>query len=203
VSSPVPSGRPVGATSVGGPIHRRRPLWLLLLLLLLAALVAAAIAYLVGRDDATDGAAAPASPAGTAAGAGVPAASSTSPASAGSLLAGTTDLLAGPAISADGLSGYSRRPVTATDVAVQSVPADEGFWVGSSVADRVWVQLIGGAGSGYRVRVGDRVDFAGVVAANADGFAGSVGVTASEGADQLTAQSQHVQVEKSALRLHQ
>jgi hypothetical protein len=42
-------------------------------------------------------------------------------------------------------------------VRVQLVAANEGFWVGTSVRDRVWVQLIGTRGSGFRAEPGDKV----------------------------------------------
>jgi hypothetical protein len=85
-------------------------------------------------------------------------------------------------------------------VLVQSVPADEGFWVGTSETDRVWVQLSGTDESGYVVQQGDRVDFTGQVTAHDPGFATQVGVAAAEGADQLDQQAAHIEVAKSQLR---
>jgi hypothetical protein len=85
-------------------------------------------------------------------------------------------------------------------VLVQSVPADEGFWVGTSETDRVWVQLSGTDESGYVVQQGDRVDFTGQVAAHDPGFATQVGVDAAEGADQLGQQAAHIEVANSELR---
>ena len=75
------------------------------------------------------------------------------------------------------------KTVTARGVVVQSVPADEGFWLGPSETDRVWVQLGGTGESGYVVRQGDRVEFTGRVVANDPGFAARVGVDSAEGAD--------------------
>jgi hypothetical protein len=85
-------------------------------------------------------------------------------------------------------------------VTVQSVPADEGFWVGSSDADRMWVQLDGKDESGYVVKPGDKVSFTGTVKAHDAGFAPGVGVDPAEGADQLATQAAHVAVPKGVLR---
>ena len=85
---------------------------------------------------------------------------------------------------------------------VQSVPADEGFWVGTSVKDRLWVQLTGAAGeSAYQVKVGDRVDFTGTTSDTPPEFAKQVGVSADEGAAQLTTQGRHLVVNKADVRL--
>ncbi|TQS41379.1 hypothetical protein FL583_30220 [Cryptosporangium phraense] len=86
-------------------------------------------------------------------------------------------------------------------MSVQSVPADEGFWIGTSETDRIWVQLTGQGESPFKVTAGQTVSFTGTVVANGAGFPAKVGVTAAEGADQLTAQQEHVKVERSALRI--
>jgi hypothetical protein len=89
-------------------------------------------------------------------------------------------------------------------VPVRSVPADEGFWVGSRAADRVWVQLtVAPAESPYQVRPGQLVDLSGPMTAHDSGFAGQVGVGAAEGADQLSRQAAHVAVQKADLRIVQ
>ena len=44
-------------------------------------------------------------------------------------------------------------------MSVLSVPADEGFWIGTSQNDRVWVQIVGKGESPYQVQAGDKVDF--------------------------------------------
>ncbi len=64
------------------------------------------------------------------------------------------------------------------------------------------VQLTGPAGeSPYSVKRGNRVSFnTAKVVANPAGFAAQVGVTAAEGAAQLTAQVQHIAVSKTAVR---
>ena len=85
---------------------------------------------------------------------------------------------------------------------VQSVPADEGFWVGSSSTQRIWVQLSGAKGeSSYTVKPGDKIDFSGVVKPADAGFADKVGVTPAEGGAQLTSQGQYVSVNKADVKL--
>lgn len=102
--------------------------------------------------------------------------------------------------SKDALSTYVGKPVTATQVTVQSVDADEGFWVGNDTTDRVWVQLVGKGGeSSYQVKVGDRLSFPGELVKNPRAFAEKVGVSAQEGAAQLTQQGAHIEVDKSKL----
>lgn len=88
-----------------------------------------------------------------------------------------------------------------TAVRVQSVPADEGFWVGTSVTDRVWVQLIGAGESPYTVKAGDTLTFSGTVTAHDGKFASQVGVDTSEGAAQLTSQAAHITVAQNAVRV--
>lgn len=121
----------------------------------------------------------------------------------GALTAGSTSLLPVAAIAGPNgeLTSQVGQQATSTGATVQSVPADEGFWVGTSETDRVWVQLTGGAGeSGYTVKPGDRVDFTGQVIAHDAGFAEQVGVDAAEGAEQITQQGAHIEVVKSELR---
>ena len=87
-------------------------------------------------------------------------------------------------------------------VTVQSVPADEGFWVGTSTTDRLWVQLAGTHGeSDYRVEQGNAIHFTGTVKSAEEGFAAKVGVTAAAGADQLTKQGSYLSVWASDVKL--
>jgi hypothetical protein len=100
------------------------------------------------------------------------------------------------------LGGLAGQPVTATGARVLSVPADEGFWLGTSETERVWVQLTGEAGeSPYQVQEGDLVDFEGTVEAHDAAFAEQVGIDDAEGAQQLADQAAHLTVAKSAVRL--
>jgi RNA polymerase sigma factor (sigma-70 family) len=77
---------------------------------------------------------------------------------------------------------------------VESVPADEGFWLGDSPTRRVWVQLMNSAEQDHRIRPGDRVSFDGEVVSHSPGFAEQVGVTTAEGAAQLERQGAHISV---------
>lgn len=125
--------------------------------------------------------------------------------SGGQLTAGETALLSssGTATARGDLSQYVGTSARARGARVQSVPADEGFWVGSSEADRVFVRLITtGAESSYTVKEGDRVDFSGAkVVSNPDGFATDLGLSDAEGAGQLTEQKAHIDVPASSLKL--
>lgn len=139
-------------------------------------------------------AAAPTTSAAPAAGAG---------AGASALSSNGTALLPLTTSAPDGiLTAYVGQPATANAVTVQSVPADEGFWVGSSATDRVWVQLTGSGESPYTVRAGYTVSFTtGQVVANPAGYPATAGLAAADGAAQLTSQAAHVEVAKDALQL--
>lgn len=124
--------------------------------------------------------------------------------SGGSLTAGQTALLplAGAAGPSGELTALVGQPVTAQALPVQSVPADEGFWVGTDETDRVFVRLTVPPGeSPYQVQPGQQVAFTGALAANDPGFAEQIGVDAAEGADQLTRQAAHIDVDKANLQL--
>lgn len=117
------------------------------------------------------------------------------------LKANGTDLL--PLSSSAGargdLSRYAGQTVTADRVVVQSVPAMNGFWLGTSTTDRIWVQLReAGLVYPHPVRAGDRLSFTGHVVANSEAFVQSAG--ADSGTAQLCAQKAHIEVNKSALR---
>jgi hypothetical protein len=121
----------------------------------------------------------------------------------GSLTAGSAAILPSTGKRAAGnLTQYDGQNAVAKGVRVQSVPADEGFWVGTNNTDRVWVQLVGKAGeSPYQVKQGDAVNFEGKVASHGGGFADQVGVSEADGAQQLTTQKAHVEVAKGSVKL--
>jgi len=227
-----PPERTVGAYSVGTKEPRRRPGWLIPLLILLGlallGLLLWALLHGRGTDDKKKTAAAPAAGASASPSTSPSVAPSTSPSpapsagpstdasatppspatavtasAAGRLLAGGQPVLPLPGTGPVGALGrFTGQTATAETVPVQSVPADEGFWVGNSTTDRVWVQLAGTGESGYTVKPGDRVSFTtGKVVPTGPAFAGQVGVNAAEGAAQLTAQGQHITVAKGDLRL--
>jgi serine/threonine-protein kinase RsbT len=83
--------------------------------------------------------------------------------------------------------------VVATRAPVFSVPADEGFWVGTAPGRRVWVQMSGSAESPQRVRPGAEVTFRGQVVALPAGFAARVGLRGTEAAE-LTRAGAYVSV---------
>jgi hypothetical protein len=229
VSDPRPpsagSPQPPGATSIGGERRKnRKGLWLAL-----AAIAAVIVLLLLLSQCGTDDESSSADPAsGSAAGATSSSAESPSSSADGSSAApsGSAGAAAGGGASAgqpgsivtadgrsvleltaapdaaSGLGSVSGQAVTGTAVRVLTVPADEGFWVGTADTERVWVQLTGEAGeSPYQVREGDTVDFTGSVLAHDAGFAGQVGVDDAEGAAQLTSQAQHIEAPRSSVVL--
>ena len=208
--------RPPGATPVGGGNRGNgRKRGLLLGALLLAVLVVAALLLSQCGSDDPEGGSASSQSSGSASDTGSASSSAGSSASrsTGATGAGT----AGPIVGADGtdvlaaagqpdaataLGGLVGQQVTATGAQVLFVPADEGFWVGTSDQQRVWVQLTGEAGeSPYQVAEGDTVDFEGAVVAHDGTFPATVGVDEASGAAQLTEQGAHLEVAKSAVRL--
>ena len=223
---PTGPGQQRGATPVGGGDRgggRRRGL------LIGALLVAALIALLLllsqcsgddpeaGSDPAAQTSSAAGDPSGSAS-AG-PSSGSAAPSSAVPSSTAPTggSAAGGQVVTADGrsvlalaagtdaaaaLGGLAGQPVTATGVQVLSVPADEGFWLGTSETERVWVQLTGEAGeSPYQVQEGDLVDLEGTVVEHDAAFAEQAGVDTAEGAQQLTEQAVHLEVAKSSVRL--
>ncbi|WP_138758823.1 hypothetical protein [Modestobacter altitudinis] len=179
--------------------------------LLVAGLVLAVVLLLLllarcGGEEPAGGSAAGAG-ATTPAGSAPPASTSVSRASGrpSSLVAADGTAVLDPAAPADPtvvLSRVSGQTVTGTAVQVLSVPADEGFWIGRSTSQRLWVQLTGPAGgSPDPVRQGDLVDLTGTVVAHDAGFAAAAGVDDAGGAAQLVAQGQHVEVDRADLQL--
>ena len=189
---------------VGTPPSRRK--WLVpLLLALLAVIVLLLLLSRCGEDD-DETASTPATPAtATSAAPADPATATASAAPSGTAEQGTVsaagaDLLG--AANVANLSANDGREAVGRAVRVQSVPADEGFWVGSSEQDRLWVQLTGTRGeSDYKVKQGDTVDFTGTVTPAAQGFPAEVGLTDAEGAAQLTDQGFYVSVPMSGVTL--
>ena len=213
-TAPNPRNSRTGAVPVGGSHNRRK--WLLPLLFGLLALIAVlALLSQCGDDDdddATDrNAGTPASAAATVtstAAASSPTASdptggaSTGTGQAGgpaTVTAGGSDLLS--AATAAELGKHDTQPAVGRAVKVQSVPADEGFWVGVNERDRLWVQLTGTGESDYKVKQGDSIDFTGTVTKAAQGYAAKTGVTAAEGADQLTQQGYYISAPSSSIKL--
>ena len=126
----------------GGGLKKLLPL---LLALLLAALLALLLISLLGGDD--DGGGGGTSDTGT-------------------LNAGGAKLLPPPA---SGLSAEVGKAASGKDLVVQSVNGNEGFFVGSSTTDRVYVEWGGDVGedeaSRFQPKKGDRVTLTGPVQA--------------------------------------
>jgi hypothetical protein len=135
-----PARSPGAYTAGEGRGSRKRRAWLgwLLGLLALVLLGLLLIAVLSGDEDGG---------AGTA---------------GGSLTAGDQSLLPVPS---GGLSGDETDTATGRQVTVQSVVKDEGFWVGTSQSDRVYVEYGGDVGAnenqGFEPAVGDKVNLTG------------------------------------------
>jgi hypothetical protein len=205
---------PAAAVPVGGQPARRK--WLLPLLLGLLALIA--LLFLLSRcgndDPATPTAGTSASPTAGPSPAATTATATDSASASASATAGQTgtaqagtvtsggDNLLGGAGTAASLRNHDGDEAVGRAVRVQSVPADEGFWVGTSAQDRLWVQLTGTRGeSDYKVKEGDTIEFTGTVTPAAKGFAAETGLTAAEGAEQLTTQGYYVAVPASSVKL--
>ena len=88
------------------------------------------------------------------------------------------------------------KSVRSSNVTVLAVPADEGFWIGTSAANRVWVQLPQGKESRAHIVAGDHVRLRGRVVPHTDSFPKRVGVTASEGPGELRRSHQHIRAEQ-------
>jgi hypothetical protein len=105
------------------------------------------------------------------------------------------------AITPQNIDAQTGHPAMADSVRVQCVPALNGFWLGDSAQNRVWVQLRQpGLVYPHPVRVGDRLSFSGRIVANSANFAAQAGIAGSAGSQQLTDQGAHVEVLKSELR---
>lgn len=99
------------------------------------------------------------------------------------------------------LRNLSGHPVVARNMAVLSVDADEGFWIGEGAERRIWVELVSSGESAVHVTAGDRISFDGKLSTHAAGFASLVGVDADEGARRLTDMGAHIDVNANRLRL--
>lgn len=98
------------------------------------------------------------------------------------------------------LAPYDGQPAQAREVRVQSVPDDEGFWVGDSVSTRVWVDLDSGGPLSGRVTAGQRVSFAGKVVPNPAPLLDHLGADAPRDREQLERQGYHVDIAEETLQ---
>ena len=158
----------VGARSIGAGDKStgKKAGWLKWLLLLLLLLVVAGIliALLTGGDDEETGSNATPSPAAQSQGAGAGAgANAAGTGENGTLVAAQQSLLGAGGAAFAGAVGEQ---VTGRDIEVVSVVEDEGFFVGTSEQDRVYVEFGGDVGedetaADFRPAVGDRVSLEG------------------------------------------
>jgi hypothetical protein len=188
--------RAIGAVSVRGRPVRRTPFgWLpwvalaLLGLLLLATLLVTKNLADGDDDAAADGSAAPA-----------PAeAPAEAPADA-AVVAGGQAVLPLPA---GGLGSLAGREAEGKGATVESVVADEGFWVGTDSTNRVFLLLTDEAKaaegeSPFQVEAGQRVDFSGAVEPIPKDLP-PFGLQPDEGAEQLRQQGHYIEVTRIAL----
>ena len=145
----------------GGGGGRRGLIALLLGLLALILLVVLLVALIDGDDDGDGDNGGTATETEQPAGGGAPS-------GGGTLVAERTTLLSVPA---DGLRPVVGRAAQGSGVVVQSVVENEGFWVGSSGRDRLYVEYgaeVGENEPGSLPKKGDRVDLTGPVRAAPD-----------------------------------
>jgi hypothetical protein len=92
--------------------------------------------------------------------------------------------------------------VVGRSVPVESVPADEGFWLGTGPDQRVWVEIVAIEGeTPFTVQPGDTVSFRGAeFVPHDETYAERLDIAPDEGGDQLTAQKAHVQVRSADLQ---
>ena len=99
----------------------------------------------------------------------------------------------------DDLREHVGQRVVADGVEVDSVPADEGFWVQTD-GGRVWVQVDTAGESPFEVREGQRVDLTGTVVAHGADFAQQPDFPAAD-AEDLVEAGAHVEVDVADLDL--
>lgn len=98
------------------------------------------------------------------------------------------------------LSKFANERAVARSVIVQSVVADEGFWIGGSQMQRVFVRLLTEGESRQRVEVGDRVTFTGTVRQN-PARPSDLHVSADEGLALLAHERFHIDVRDTDLKV--
>ncbi|MEJ7584444.1 MAG: sigma-70 family RNA polymerase sigma factor [Acidimicrobiales bacterium] len=96
------------------------------------------------------------------------------------------------------LARFAGRPVEADAATVESVSADEGFWLGQGPGQRIWVQLIGQGESPIEVEAGKRMSFSGRLVVHGADYSGGLGLDPAEAAE-LTAAGAHIEVATDAV----
>lgn len=91
------------------------------------------------------------------------------------------------------------RTVVGCNLRVLSIPADEGFWVGTGTGARAWVELTAPGESGPDVDVDHTVSFTGRVVRHSTAFVRRLETT--RGAALLRRQDYHIEVVDRDLRI--
>jgi len=99
------------------------------------------------------------------------------------------------------LAPYEGQTVRAQKVRVISAPGDEGFWVGESAANRVWVDLEREGPLSRRVAAGQQVSFVGKVAPNRSAVFKEHSVGGPPDLEQLKRQGFHVHLDEATLAI--
>jgi RNA polymerase sigma factor (sigma-70 family) len=107
-----------------------------------------------------------------------------------------------PATQVGSLRADVGRAAVGHDVPVESVPADEGFWVGAGPGRRVWVQLRTPTESAVRVKPAQHASFTGTIEAAPTAMPANVGLSPAEGAGELRSQGAYVLVDPRQLVVH-
>ncbi len=92
------------------------------------------------------------------------------------------------------------RTVSADGARVESVPADEGFWIDTDGGRRAWVQVATTGESPFTVEPGARVTFTGEVVGHGTDFAGRPDFPAADVED-LLGEAAHIEVDIDDLQL--
>jgi hypothetical protein len=119
----------------------------------------------------------------------------------GSLSADGTSLFDAARTGDRSLADFAGDTAIGHAVPVQSVPADEGFWVGPNDTDRVWVQLTSSGESAVTITPGQLLDLSGPVVPHGADFARKAGVAAADGAEQLTREGAHLEVDPNQVKV--
>jgi RNA polymerase sigma factor (sigma-70 family) len=102
--------------------------------------------------------------------------------------------------SASRLEDFAGKHVSGERVLIESVPADEGFWIGEGKS-RVFVRLTKPTESGFKARAGQRVTFGGTIVRNDPRLARRIGVTRAEGGAGLRPGLAHIEAPQSNVEL--
>jgi RNA polymerase sigma factor (sigma-70 family) len=98
------------------------------------------------------------------------------------------------------LATHAGRRIRATAIAVESVPADEGFWIGPGGSKRFWVSLTTSGESRRDIDPGETVSFRGRVVTHGRAFAARADLSKEEGRGLLSRQRHHIVVPARRLR---